>query len=66
MQIKINLFSQYHIALFIISFDKNNDILIQSFVIFLIGVILLMIAAYIEVYITKDLANYLIQTYHIK
>lgn len=51
---------------FIISFDKNNDILIQSFVIFLIGVVLLMIAAYIEVYITKDLANYLIQTYHIK
>lgn len=50
----------------IFSFDKNCDILIQSFVIFLIGFVLIMVAAYIEVYITSEFANYLIQTYHIK
>ncbi|WP_295722936.1 stage II sporulation protein M [uncultured Methanobrevibacter sp.] len=48
----------------IISFVKNKDILIESLVLLLISGVLFIIAAFIEVYITKTIAQYFIHTFH--
>lgn len=48
-----------------ISFSKTNPIFIQSLIFLIISVILFMIAAYIEVYLTGDIAQYFINVFHI-
>lgn len=49
-----------------ISFSQHNKILVQSLIILGISIILLMVAAYIEVYITSALAKHLIAVYHLR
>ncbi|OWT32486.1 hypothetical protein BGI41_07410 [Methanobrevibacter sp. 87.7] len=49
-----------------ISYHQNNRILVQSLTILIVAIILLLIAAYIEVYITPGLAKHLVATYHLQ
>ncbi len=48
-----------------ISFRKNKSVLIESLVLLAISAILFVIAAYIEVYLTRDIAHYFITNYHL-
>ena len=50
---------------FTISLVKNKDILIESLVLLAISGILFIIAAFIEVYITKTIAQYFIHSFHL-
>ena len=50
---------------FTISLVKNKDILIESLVLLAIIGILFIIAAFIEVYITKTIAQYFIHSFHL-